>query len=199
MANGRRRYAIESWDQALRVAFRQRKGRLGNLRTFFIFGALTACTSSMRASSNTGRNEAEWLPPLIVEYDVPPDTVLKLKRGEVLTLHPSLRNIGDRPVVITYGSRLFVLAAILTHDLPPLPTYTFPPASSWGRVAAWEYPNPAAVYLTWARTRTLQPGDRQNGELRVPFDSVYTYIIKVCADVASVRLCARPGFQVVVK
>ena len=130
--------------------------------------------------------------------------------GERLTLRPSLRNTSSRPIAIAHGVRFFVFDAQFVHDtLGYLRGYKIPRQDSWGEVSHLEYPNPEAVYPMPLFVRTLAPGEvyapyaptffDQRTEFALPFDSVGTYRIRVCAQLENSAVCGNRDIVVKVK
>jgi hypothetical protein len=144
---------------------------------------------------------------LRVEYGGPIHK--ELAPGQTLTLRPSLRNISSRPVAIAHGTRFLVLDAQFVPPRPPLgflQNYKFPDGNTWGEVKHLEYPNPFAVYTMPLYERTLAPTEDyapavlyQKSEYVVPFDSVGTYKIRVCAHITEKVICGARDIIVTVK
>ena len=147
------------------------------------------------------------LVPLAIEYGGPSQSHLRV--GEILTLRPSLRNVGTHPVAIAHGTRFFVLDARFSPvraEASPNAPIQFPRADTWGEEKHLEYPNPSAVYTLPLITKTLEPGEvyapallYQRSEYRVRFDSAGTYAVRVCAHLTATTLCGRRDISVIVK
>jgi hypothetical protein len=161
-----------------------------------------------------------WIACLSVSRELPaqsasPDSTLRVEYGgpiqkevsvgERLTLRFSLRNAGSRPITIAHGVRFFVLDAQFEHD-NWWKNYKIPRSDTWGEVSHLEYPNPEAVHPLPLLVRTLAPGEvyaptlfDQKPEYAVPFDSVGTYRIRVCAKLENSDVCGRRDIVVKVK
>lgn len=161
--------------------------------------ASSSASAELLAQSSTSDSS------LRVEYGGPLHKQLAV--GQILTLRPSLRNVGSRRVAIAHGTRFFVLDAQFSRDkLESLKNYQFPRHDTWGEVKHLEYPNPYAVYTLPLIQRTLAPGEvyapallYQKSEYLVPFDSAGTYKIRVCAHLTERAICGQRDIVVTVR
>ena len=167
---------------------------------------LSLACSTGRAALTNATQDVDWV-PVAVEHDVGDRVALRV--GDTLTIRPSLINKSKRPVKVQHGSVLFIVEG---HYRPPQPDrrpasahLEFPSHQSWGETRLLVFPNPGAVYTAPLIEHILQPGDGYTpsliygrSEYHVPFDSVGTYSLRVCAEVNAVRMCDRRGTLVVV-
>ena len=161
----------------------------------------SACSISHELLAQSAASDSA----LRVEYGGPIQKQVSV--GERITLRLSLRNASSRPVEIAHGVRFFVLDAQFVHDnLWYLKNYKNPREDTWGEVSHLEYPNPNAVYPLPLFVRTLAPGEvyaptlfDQRSEYAVPFDSIGTYRIRVCAQLSTAAVCGKRDIVVIVK